>query len=352
MRAAVYHGRRDVRIEEVPAVDHPGSGEVVLDVTRAAICGTDSGEWAHGPLMSAANRPHPVTGHRGPFVLGHEFVGVVREIGDEVHGVKPGQRVVPGCGAWCGRCRWCREGRTQLCRDRYLIGMHRDGGLAGAAVVPAAMCQPVGSAVSDDSAAIAQPLAVALHGLNRAAPEPGATLVVIGAGGIGSLVVAAACARGHPTVVIDPSAPRRERARELGAAHVLAVEGSELRDRVHEITGRDGPGVVIEASGAPPGPALAGKLVSPGGRVLLMGMQAEPRALDLFSMVQWEVDVVTSNAHVCGTDLPDALALLADGDLAERVIAHRIGLSALVKDGLLPLSEGTARGKIVVDPAG
>jgi (R,R)-butanediol dehydrogenase / meso-butanediol dehydrogenase / diacetyl reductase len=352
MRAAVYHGRRDVRVEEVPTTGHPGSDEVVIDVMRAAICGTDSSEWAHGPLMSAANRPHRVTGHSGPFVLGHEFVGTVREIGDEVREIKPGQRVVPGCGAWCGRCRWCREGRTQLCRDRYLIGMHRDGGLAEAAVVPAAMCRPVAAQVGDDAAAIAQPLAVALHGLNRAAPDPETAIVVIGAGGVGSLLVAAANVKGLSTIVIDPSQPRLDRARELGAEHALTAEDPKLRDHVYEITGRDGPGVVIEASGAPPAPALAAALIRPGGRILLMGMQAEPRALDLFSMVQWEVDVVTSNAHVCGTDLPEALALLADTDLAERVIAHRIGLSTLVKNGLVPLTEGTARGKIVVDPLG
>jgi (R,R)-butanediol dehydrogenase / meso-butanediol dehydrogenase / diacetyl reductase len=352
MRAAVYHGRRDVRIEDVPPIDHPGSDEVVLDVMRAAICGTDSGEWGHGPLMSAANRPHRVTGHSGPFVLGHEFVGVVREVGDEVQDLTPGQRVVPGCGAWCGRCRWCREGRTQLCRDRYLIGMHRDGGLAEAAVVPAAMCQPVATRISDDAAAIAQPLAVALHGLNRAAAEPGTAVVIIGAGGIGSLLVAAANVKGLSTIVIDRSAARLDRARELGAELALAADDPKLSDRVHEITGSDGPGVVIEASGAPTTPALAARLIRPGGRILLMGMQAEPRALDLFSMVQWEVDVVTSNAHVCGTDLPAALELLAVSDLAERVIAHRIGLSRLVNDGLVPLSEGTARGKIVVDPLG
>jgi (R,R)-butanediol dehydrogenase / meso-butanediol dehydrogenase / diacetyl reductase len=350
MRAAVYHGRRDVRVEDVPSVRSPGPDEIVVDVVRAAICGTDSGEWAYGPMMSAANRPHPVTGHSGPFVLGHEFVGVVREVGDQVVGIGLGQRVVPGCGAWCGHCRWCREGRTQLCRHRYLIGMHRDGGLAEAAVVPSAMCHTVAANISDEAAAIAQPLAVALHGLNRAAPEPASTLVVIGAGGIGSLVVAAAHARGHQTIVIDPSEARLARARELGADHAISAGASDVVRRVYDITGPDGPGVVVEASGAPPAPALAGGLVRPGGRILLMGMQAEPRALDLFSMVQWEVDVVTSNAHVCGTDLPDALALLATTDLADRVIAHRIGLSALVRAGLVPLSDGTARGKIVVDP--
>lgn len=350
MLAAVLHARRDLRVEQVPGARAPRAGEVVLDVVRAAICGTDASEWDHGPVMSPLERRHPVTRHLGPVVLGHEFVGIVRDAADDVTGLAPGDRVVPGCGVWCGRCLWCRAGRTQLCRNRYLVGMHSDGGLAEAAVVPAAMCKPVAADCSDDAAAIAQPLAVAVHGLNRGRVH-GGSLVVIGAGGIGAFVVAAAHRRGvSPLIVVDIDAARLERARELGADHAFLAGDPGLKDAIHQLTGGDGPEVVCEASGAPTSPALAADLARPGGRVLVLGMQARPCELDLFTLTQWEIEIVPSNAHVCDTDLAPALEHLATTDLADRVIGARIGLDRLVPDGLELLASGRAPGKIVVDP--
>lgn len=349
MRAAVFHGRRDVRIESVPAIDGVARGEVVLDVRRAAICGTDATEWAHGPKMSRLDRPHPITGHLGPVVLGHEFVGVIRDAGDDVSGLRVGDRVVPGCGGWCGRCLWCQEGRSNLCRDRYLIGMHRDGGLAESVAVPAEMCRLVGGDCSDDAAAIAQPLAVAIHGLNRSGFN-GGPIVVVGAGGIGALVISAALDRGaSPLIVTDIAAARLERARMLGAQFTFHAEEPNLKEQIYELTGGDGPQVVVEASGAPAAPAMAAGLVRPGGRLLLMGMQSAPRTLDLFTLAQWEVDIVPSNAHICETDLVPALELLATSKLAGRVIGDRIGLEEVVENGLVPLANGTAQGKIVID---
>jgi (R,R)-butanediol dehydrogenase / meso-butanediol dehydrogenase / diacetyl reductase len=350
VRAAVFHGAGDVRIADVPDVRQPGSGEIVLDVVRAAICGTDAAEYAHGPKMVPLHHRHAASGHEGPVVLGHEFVGYVRAVGDGDAVVAVGDRVVPGAGAWCGACRWCREGRTNLCERRYLVGIHCDGGLADAAVVPAAMCHAVPAACSDDAAAIAQPLAIALHALDRATDPADASLVVIGAGGIGAFVIAAAKERGFATVVaIDVSPRRLAVATDLGADHVVAADAPHLDERLRELTGGDGPDVVVEASGAPSAPAQAASLVRAGGRIGIVGMQSAPSELDLFSLAQWEVDLVPANAHVCATDLPRALELLASTDLAERVLGARIPLQRLVPDGLVPLVEATATGKIVVE---
>ena len=350
MRAAVFHGRRDVRIEEVRSGDGPAADEVLLDVLQAAICGTDSTEWALGPKMTQLDTAHPVTGHQGPVILGHEFVGIVRDGGDSVTGINVGDRVVPGCGGWCGRCAWCRDGRTNLCRNRFLVGIHRNGGLAESVVVPANMCQVVADSCSDEAAAIAQPLAVAIHGLSRV-QFAGGSIVVIGAGGIGALVISAARARGAaPLIAIDISDVRLERAQVMGADYIFRADAPSLKQAVYELTGGDGPGLVVEASGAALAPAMAVDLARPGGRLLLMGMQSAPSALDLFWLTQWEVDVMTSNAHVCDTDLGPALELLATTDLATRAIGDRIRLEDVVEKGLVPLADGTARGKIVIDP--
>jgi (R,R)-butanediol dehydrogenase / meso-butanediol dehydrogenase / diacetyl reductase len=352
VRAAVFHGAGDVRIEDVPDVGEPGAGEVVIEVVRAAICGTDATEYAHGPKMVPLHHRHAASGHEGPVVLGHEFVGHVRSIGDGETGLRVGDRVVPGAGAWCGRCRWCREGRTNLCSQRYLVGIHRDGGLAEAAVVPAEMCHPVPEPCTDDAAAMAQPLAIALHALDRATRADDASVVVIGAGGIGAFVLAAAKRRGFDVVVaIDISERRLQVARDLGADFVFDADTADLRERLRELTGGDGPDVVVEASGAPSAPAQAASLVRAGGRVGLIGMQSAPRELDLFTMAQWEVDLVPANAHVCVTDLPAAIDMLTTTDLAERVLGARIPLGRLVPDGLVPLVDASAAGKIVVEVA-
>jgi threonine dehydrogenase-like Zn-dependent dehydrogenase len=125
MKAAVYHGRGDIRIKSVPEPAKPAPGEVVLEVLRSAICGTDSAEWSRGPLLA-----------RPPVILGHEFVGRVVEVGDGVTEVAVGDRVVSGAGVSCGRCEWCRAGRINLCAAYYTLGLHANGGLAERVATP------------------------------------------------------------------------------------------------------------------------------------------------------------------------------------------------------------------------
>lgn len=339
MRAAVYHGPHDIRIEQVP---EPAvvPGTLVLDVLRAAICGTDSSEWAHGPLLA-----------RPPVTLGHEFVGRVAEVGRGVTGYAVGDRVVSGAGVWCGTCEWCRAGRTNLCAAYYTLGFHADGGLAERVATPAFVCRPVPDGCSDDAASMAQPLAVALHAVRRSGVAPGETCAVIGVGGIGAFIVAAAAARGiSPLIAIDLDDERLETARRLGADTALNATGRELEHVIAEATGGEGAHVVIEASGAPHAPAAALAATRRGGRVLLVGLQSAPRELDLFAFTVREVDVATTLAHVADVDLPDALAILSTTPLAETVLDRVIPLDALVDEGIRPLAEKRARGKIVVDP--
>ncbi len=176
MKAAVYHGNRDIRIETMPEPGKPGSDEVILEVLRGAICGTDVSEYLHGPHFTPLTQRHPASGHIGPMIIGHEFVGRIIEVGAEVEGFKVGQRVVPGAGMWCGQCEWCRAGRTNLCAHYFTLGLNTHGGLAEMAKAPARMCHLVPEGCSDDSAAMAQPLAVALHAVRRSGAEQGQTV--------------------------------------------------------------------------------------------------------------------------------------------------------------------------------
>ena len=342
MRAAVFHGPRDVRVEEVSDPGSPSPGDVVLKVIRAAICGTDAAEWDHGPVLC-----------RPGVVLGHEFVGRVVDVGNDVTGLREGDRVVSGAGISCGRCPWCLRSRTNLCAEYRTLGLQVDGGLAEYVTSPAAICRPVPDGCDDDAAAMTQPMAVALHALSRVGQGPEESVAVIGAGGIGSFIVAGASRRAVDgrVVAIDIDAERLATASALGADEAVDATGHDLATLLRELSDGVGFDVVIEASGAAHAPSAATVGVRRGGRVLLVGLHAAPREIDLTRMIVREVDIFTTVAHVYDSDIPAALELLAESDIAAVAAGPRIPLEALVEDGLRPLAEQRAEGKILVTPS-
>jgi (R,R)-butanediol dehydrogenase / meso-butanediol dehydrogenase / diacetyl reductase len=167
MLAVRWHGRGDVRVEEVLPPAPPGPGELQLQVRWCGICGTDLEEWLSGPVFIPAAAPHPVTGARAPLVLGHEFAGVVVAAGADVTGPWPGQRVAVDTIVSCGTCYWCQRGEVTRCPALGALGLHGDGGLAELCNAPARICLPVPDTVADDEAALAEPLAVAVRALRR-----------------------------------------------------------------------------------------------------------------------------------------------------------------------------------------
>jgi len=341
MRAAVFHGSHDVRVEDVSDPSSPAPGEVVLKVLRAAICGTDAAEWDHGPVLC-----------RPGVVLGHEFVGRVVELGNDVTDLRVGDRVVSGAGISCGRCPWCLRSRTNLCAEYRTLGLQVDGGLAEYVTSPAAICYLVPDVCDDDAAAMTQPLAVALHALSRVALGRDESVAVIGVGGVGSFIVAGASRRAVDgrVVAIDIDSEKLTTASELGANEAIDATGHDLATLLRELSDGIGFDVVIEASGATHAPSAASFGVRRGGRVLLVGMHAEPREIDLTRLILREVDVFTSVAHICDSDIPAALELLAETDVAAITAGPRIPLEVLVEDGLRPLAEQRADGKILVTP--
>ena len=341
MKAAIFHGPRDVRVEDTAEPTSPAPGEVVIEVIRAAICGTDAAEWDHGPILC-----------RPGVVLGHEFVGRIVGVGENVTAFTSGERVVSGAGISCGRCSWCRRGRTNLCEKYRTLGLQVDGGLAEYVTSPAAICRAVPAGCDDDAAAMAQPLAVALHAISRVAQGPEDDVAVIGVGGIGSFIVAGAARRRVTgrVVAIDLDDERLATASALGAGETANGRGHDLAELLLELSDGTGFDIVVEASGSPDAPAAALAGTRRGGRMLLVGLHGGPRDLDLTKMILREVDVVTTVAHICDSDIPAALALLAESDIAAVTAGPRIQLDALVEEGLRPLAQRRAAGKILVTP--
>jgi (R,R)-butanediol dehydrogenase/meso-butanediol dehydrogenase/diacetyl reductase len=345
VRALRYHGSGDLRLEHVPVPD-VGDGELLIRVEVTGVCGTDAAEYASGPhLYWIRDEPHPGSGHRGPVTPGHELVGIVERVGPRVTGFRPGQRVVSGAGVWCDACAACQAGRTNHCDRYWTVGLQRDGGLAEYAAIPARTCldvEPYG--LTPDAAALAQPMAIAAHALDRGAPEPGQDVLVVGTGGIGAFLVWAATQAGCRVIASDRDPDRRALASRLGAAAVFEPgESMPIIDAVD---------LVVEVSGTAGGLAGALSVVRPGGRVVLVGLHEPPSEVDLRSVSLREITLVGTVAHRCERDLPAALRLLAarlDGwaDVAPVVLP----LEAVVEDGLLPMiSRGPTRVKTLIDP--
>lgn len=349
MRAAVLHAPHDLRVEERPDPEC-GPGEVVIEVRYNGLCGTDATEYTKGPMMVPLTVPHPGSGHVGPTTLGHEFIGTVVATGagaEQWHGL----RVASGAGVSCGRCAWCLKGRTNLCAQYYTLGLSTHGGLADYVSAPASTLQQLPDGCADLDAVLAQPLAVGLHGVARAGVAPGDAVVLLGAGAIGSFILAGLAGHDGPVVAVDIDPGRLETARVLGATHTHLVDRDASPDDLRDLVAAD-VDVVIESSGAPGAAARALGLAARGGTVLLVGLTQAPQPLRLADAVLREVDVRTTVAHVCGTDLPAALDLLAARPLAEVLVDRVVGLADVVRDGLEPIAAGTAGGKILVEPRG
>ncbi|MFI7610935.1 zinc-binding dehydrogenase [Nonomuraea terrae] len=350
MKAAVLHAAGDVRVEERLDAPSPGPGEVRLVVTRAGLCGTDASEYAAGPIMTPLKSRHPGSGALGPVVLGHEFIGVVESTGPGSDRFTVGDRVAAGAGVWCGGCDWCRRGQTNLCRSYWTYGLSADGALTRQVTVPEMMLHPIAPHVSDDNAALAQPLAVGLHALDRSRVRAGDVVVVHGAGAIGSFIIAGLQAADAGAVVaVDIDDGRLETAARLGADVTVNASSGDPLQVVRDLTGSALADVTIEASGVPDGLSRVQRLTRRGGTILLVGLPKGAVSFAAADLILREIDVMTTVAHVCDRNLPAALDLLARHDLASLLVERVVPLDRIIEDALIPMAEGTARGKLLVD---
>lgn len=352
MRAIVYYGRGDLRVEEAPD-PVPGPGELLLEVHAVGVCGTDAAEWHHGPSIYAVPGPHPVTGHAGPLIPGHELSGRIVGLGDGVAGFEEGMLVACGAGYVAEPDERAAKGRPNLAGSYATVGLQRHGGLAQYVAVPADSCIDVGPYhLGDDAAALAQPMAIAVHAFHRGRPQPGETALIVGAGGIGAFLTYAASQFGLRVAVADLSPDRLAIASALGAEVLFGPD--EIPDLRQAIVSQhfDVP-LIYEVTGTDAGLRTAlsvGERL--GARIVLVGLHDEPREIDLRRITLREIEMIGTNAHVCATDLPEAARLLARraegwADIAPQAFP----LEAVVQEGIIPIVERrSTRVKTLIDP--
>jgi L-iditol 2-dehydrogenase len=265
MLAAMFYAPLDVRMEQRP-IPQPGVGEVLLKVAAATTCGTDVKTYLRG---------HPILFRKTPAGFGHEVAGIVAATGPGVTQCAEGDAIVVANSAPCQQCFYCRRERFSLCEDLLLL----NGAYAEYLLVPERIVRlnlyHLASATSFTAAALTEPLACALHGVDACKIAPGDTIVILGSGPLGILLTALVRLKGARTVITGRGNVRLALARHLGADVVIDVghmSHQEQREAILEETdARRGADVVIEAVGIPETWELAASLARPGGLVNFFG---------------------------------------------------------------------------------
>lgn len=276
MRALVITAPGEAEVREVP-VPRAHVGEVVVDVERAGICGTDV-ELFHGTLSYIQQGLTTF-----PIRPGHEWCGRVRSVGSGVDQAWVGRRVVADTMLGCGHCIRCRTGRHHVCAQRTEIGIRGDqpGALAERLVVPVSALHSIPEVLSPAAGALVEPGGVALRAVRAAGLRGGEEVLVLGGGTIGLLCAAFAVAHGAAVTVADPRPEALELARRYGAR---GVTPADLPDEPTFAA-------VLEASNGPDSPQRAVRLAEPGGRLVLVGLSGQPSLVDTRELVFGDLTV-------------------------------------------------------------
>lgn len=271
MQALVYEGPRLMNMREVP-IPALLPDEVLIRVERAGICGSELGGYlGHNSLR------------KPPLIMGHEFSGVIEQVGANAGTLQVGERVTANPLVTCGSCSYCRNGESQLCRSRSLLGAHRSGAYAKYVAVPSKNVYRLDAGVTFEEGALAEPFACAIHVCRLLQLTPTDRLLIYGAGPIGLFALQAAQVYGiQGAVVVDLNESRLEIARELGGIAVTSLNELPEQDRGEF-------DAVIDAVGAEATRQRSVAAVRAGGRVVFTGLHEADSKLPINDMIRSEV---------------------------------------------------------------
>ncbi len=337
MRAAVFPAPEVCEMVEREAPP-PSEGEVLVRVEACGICGTDSHIY-RGQFPA-----------RFPVIAGHEFAGVVEQTGAGVRSLRSGDTVAIDPNIPCGACRPCRRGLTHLCRDLGAIGVTQDGGFATHCAVPAAQAHKLPGEMPFPVAAMAEPVACCVHGIDRAQIRSGEVVVLIGAGAIGLILLQLALLEGAAAAIVSELTPeKRAAAEKLGATRVVDPAAEDLSAVVREATEGEGADVVIECVGSEKTAQQAIELAGDGSRVLLFGVAPQSAAIAISPFEVYRREITITGSFTNPFTHGRALSLLASGRVdVECLISHRLPLEEVPAG--LELLESRRATKVMIEP--
>jgi 2-desacetyl-2-hydroxyethyl bacteriochlorophyllide A dehydrogenase len=268
MKAAVFTSPYRLSIEQldIPKLEKK---QVLVKVDTCGLCGTDF----HIYTGESYSRP--------PVIPGHEFVGTVVETGIEVKELNIDDHIAVDPNIYCGECHYCRNGKINFCANLKALGVSMNGGFAEYSVVPFSQSYLIPNDVSFSSAAFAEPLSCCIRGIDNASIKPGESVVIIGGGTIGLLMLQLVKITGAgKIIVIEPIVEKREIAQSLGIDFVFDPDDSDMIKHISELTS-GGPDVVIECAGNSRAAELAVSLPKRGGRVIIFGLSGKKESINI-----------------------------------------------------------------------
>lgn len=348
MKAAVFYGQKDVRIEDVKEPE-VSKGKVKIKVGWTGICGSDLHAYHHG--LGVAYEEHPISGRKVPLIIGHEFAGIVTEVGEGVTKFAVGDKVAVEPNLHCGQCESCRKGNYHMCEvsNAGFIGLADDGGFSEYVVAEEKYFHKLPENMSLEEGALVEPTAVAFHAVRRSGLKVGQSVAIFGAGPIGLLTLLCAQTAGAAeTFVIDISKERLEKAKELGATYTINPTEEDPVKKIMEVTG-NGVAVAFEAAGAQPTVTSALNSLKKQGTLLVIAGFAGEITINPNLLLVNEHSIVFTLAYA--NEFPEVIKLISEGRLdVKKVVTKKIKLDNLVEDGLELLIRDKSQAKILVEP--
>ncbi len=314
------------------AIPTPGPEEILVKVGAASVCASD---------IHAYHYDRGFEYIKPPFVIGHEFVGEIVDMGDSVQGFKKGERIVSEAVHYCGHCLPCRLGRTNICENFQIIGLHFDGGMAEYAKLNARYAHKVPDNITTSNAALVEPATVGVHAVYANADfGPKSVVLVSGCGAIGLLVAQAAKTRGTDRVIITGLASDEERlmqARELGLIAVN-IQAQKLSDVVMELSDGHGADVAFEVSGSTRAFTEDIELLRKGGRLVIIGYPTQNVEIFATPIIRREI-TLQGNISGLWEHFEMAIELMSKGRIKTNFLIKQYALD----DALSALDDASDR---------
>lgn len=338
MKASRFLGNKTFAVADLPT-PHAGPGELVLRNQVCGVCGTDVHIY-HGEPGSADVNP--------PVVLGHEYSGEVVEVGEGVTDFAVGDHVTVDPNIYCGHCAYCQNGKKQLCPSMEAIGVTRDGGFAQYSRIPASQAFKLEPTVPWEAAAMAEPLACCLHGIDLAGIQVGDKVCVVGGGAIGLLMVQLAKLSGASQIVLsEPNEKRRQVGLQLGANAAIDPTRPDSQEVFAQVLG-GGANVVIECVGNVPAVKSAFQFAGKGATVLLFSVPKVDATFDLPLFDVYKKELTIKGSFVNPDTHARAVALINSGKVDfGPIITHRFPLDQLPEAIAMQMSDASI--KVVVE---
>jgi (R,R)-butanediol dehydrogenase/meso-butanediol dehydrogenase/diacetyl reductase len=336
MRAAYYTGGGTIEVGDA-VIEEPAAGQVQVAVSFTGICGTD----LHILLGHMDHRVSP------PGVIGHEMSGRIVALGSDVDGWSVGDAVTVMPLSWCGSCPACLAGHEHICQHLDFIGIDSAGSMQNRWNVPAEVLVALPEGLSLRDAALVEPTAVAVHDVGRGEVRAGDRVVVVGGGPVGLLIALVARARGAEVLVAEVDGFRRDLAEKLGFL-VLDPLSTDLAAYVETWSDGAGAAVAFEVSGTQPGLTSALAALAVRGRLVVVGIHAEVRQMDLHRVFWRELNIVGARVYR-RDDFEEAVRLLDSGVIPADLLISAVEPLATADRAFARLSAGDGVMKVLVD---